>query len=753
MPSYKIDNILQKIIKYASLALLLVPLLVNKNSYFPYITPKVLAIFWLTEIAIVSYVILAFRNKDFRPKFNALSVTLLILAGIYIITSITGLSFNRSFWGDWERAEGTYIILHFVAWFLALSFTLKKYTDWQSLIKTSVYVSLAMGLLGFVQYLIPAGNIFLNFLVPPSGERIFSTIGNAAMLASYSIIHIFLSLYLWSGSTSKKRWLYFGIGLVNLLVVLLTATRGAFFGLVAALIVYLGLAFKNKLYQKKDFKFLFVIAAAFFILGFGLFFSRDLSFVKNNNLLSRFTQLDFQAGTIKTRLLAWQYSWEGFKKQPLLGVGPENYNLVFDKEFQPEMYKYAGNEIWFSRAHNKLIDQAIMNGVFGLIAYLMIFVWLFVYLGQWLKKKQTYLNEYVYFILLLVAYFVQNLFLFDNLSSYILFFFILAFVSYLKNNYLLEDLDQKENKTVPAGEGGYVSLGIGLVVLILFSWFNFNYLKANNYVYQGIVGFDQGDYLKFTENFEKGIESSINPIQPVSLYASKMADLLTRLANQNLPKDELVKHYQKLENYFTQINQLDPVNMLNAFEEAKNYIFMAEIVDNKDLYNKAFELINKSKVLSPSNIRPYWEEFQIYETLGQYDKAEGSIKKALEMAPEVPDTNWMIALFYFDIKDETKAYEYADKTIDLGYNFRLYADAHRLIEHYEKNKDWPRVIYLINNLISLKPHEPDLYLALADVYLLQGQKDQAINTLKRILTFNKSMTDEVVTRILEITKQ
>ena len=59
-------------------------------------------------------------------------------------------------------------------------------------------------------------------------------------------------------------------------------------------------------------------------------------------------------------------------------MGPENYNIIYDAKFQPIMYKLSGAEIWFQRAHNKLVDQAVMTGIFGLALYLLIFYYILV---------------------------------------------------------------------------------------------------------------------------------------------------------------------------------------------------------------------------------------------------------------------------------------------------------------------------------------------------------------------------------------
>ncbi|MBU1036987.1 O-antigen ligase family protein [Patescibacteria group bacterium] len=746
----KIDKILFKIIFISSIALLIAPLLVISYSYFPYTFIKTVVVFWLIEIIFISYVILALRNKNFRPKFNALTVSLLILAVIYIITSITGLSFNRSFWGDWERFEGVYLFLHFIVWFVAISSILKKLDQWRTLFKVSLYVSLGVAFFAFLQafdlgYIKP-----FSYIIPPAlGGRVFSTIGNAAMLATYSLIHLFLGLYLWTSSQLKSRWLFFSIAVINLVTLLLTGTRGAVVALALSIIFYIFLAVKNKLYQQRSYKLLFVFSLIIVVLGIALVLCRNISLVRNNDYLIRFADFSFSSNTIKTRLSAWQYGLKGFKENFWLGVGPENYNVVFNKYINAELYANSGNEVWFSRAHNKFIDQAVMSGVFGLLAYLSIFIFLFLYLLKLFKKQRIDLHLYIFFFLLLLSYFIQNLFLFDNVNSYLLFFLVVAFI-----NFLIIRKDNEENLTFIEEPRKFIfmPLIIGLVIIILFSIFNINFIRSNYYVFQGVLSFDRRNYPAFNENFQKGIELSVNPIQPTDVYAEKMADILTHIGAENLAQEEIIKNYDKLADYFAKVNKLDPDNVFNSFQETKSYIYLAEIEGGQEHYDKALELISKSHQLSPGNIRPYWQEFMIYDMLGDFEKGKEALTTAIELAPTAPDTYWLMAIVYFKNEENDKGFEYADKTIDLGYNFRLKNDIGILLPHYTELKDWDRVIKLMSNVIELDPKDIDAYLYLADVYIVKKDYNQAIYLLKKLIKVDPSLTDKVVSIINSIRK-
>jgi hypothetical protein len=59
--------------------------------------------------------------------------------------------------------------------------------------------------------------------------------------------------------------------------------------------------------------------------------------------------------TTQSRLLTWQASWQEFWSGDL-GLRPENYYYVFNKRFPTAIFRDAGSQIWFDRAHNIIFD-------------------------------------------------------------------------------------------------------------------------------------------------------------------------------------------------------------------------------------------------------------------------------------------------------------------------------------------------------------------------------------------------------------
>ena len=66
--------------------------------------------------------------------------------------------------------------------------------------------------------------------------------------------------------------------------------------------------------------------------------------------------------TTKSRFQIWGMAIEGFKENPLLGWGQDNFNLVFNKYYDSRLYD---QEPFFDRAHNVFLDWLIAGGIVG----------------------------------------------------------------------------------------------------------------------------------------------------------------------------------------------------------------------------------------------------------------------------------------------------------------------------------------------------------------------------------------------------
>ncbi|MEK7596051.1 MAG: O-antigen ligase family protein, partial [Patescibacteria group bacterium] len=367
------------------------------------------------------WLILAILDKKYRPNVSPLLYAITITVLILSLSTIFGENPYRSFWSNYERMEGLIGHLHLFAYFLVLISVLKTERGWRWFFYALAGSGAAMAIYGWLQYFGVAA-ISLQ-----SGTRVDGTFGNATYMAIFMVFQAFLAIYFFL--KSQQTWqkvLFAALFFLETPIIIFTATRGAilgFFGGLFLLALFLAVLSKNK-----RVKIMAAAAASAIILFIGLFWIfKDSDFIKNNYILARFSNISFQERTVESRFTIWKMSFEGFKEHPILGWGIENYNLVFNKYYQPNMYK---QEPWFDRSHNVVFDWLISAGLLGFLAYLSIFSGALYILWREYVKNRTLSVEAAVFTGLFAAYFFHNFFVFDNLISYYLFFSVLGFIHF-----------------------------------------------------------------------------------------------------------------------------------------------------------------------------------------------------------------------------------------------------------------------------------------------------------------------------------
>ena len=148
----------------------------------------------------------------------------------------------------------------------------------------------------------------------------------------------------------KKSLALFIVSCLLLAVLLLTFSRGGYFGLLACLAVFFLFAWRFfGAREKKFFSACFLVMAAILLLV-----GRPVA----TRLASSF---NLSEGSNMGRLVIWQDSWEIIKKNPIIGVGLGNYPLAVGLE---QNYRNAVT------SHNLYLDILAETGLFGLLAWL-----------------------------------------------------------------------------------------------------------------------------------------------------------------------------------------------------------------------------------------------------------------------------------------------------------------------------------------------------------------------------------------------
>ncbi|MEK7480577.1 MAG: O-antigen ligase family protein [Patescibacteria group bacterium] len=424
----RFEHILTWIVKGGFYLLPFIPLIVSPFFLFPYITGKNFTFRILIEIMAAAWLMLLITNpRQYLPSRNVLLVVYTLFIGWIVFTALFGIDVARSFWSNYERMEGLITHLHLFVMVLMAVSVLKTPRDWQPIIILTLLASAFLTFYGFLERIgaIETGT---------GGERLFATLGNSIYLAEYLMVHVFLiALLLIARSEWHFRVPLALLGLAELYIFFAASTRGALLGSIGgigvAAIVYVGLSrHEESLVWIRRAIGAFLIAGI--LVGGVLFMLRENSTLQQFSLTAPAISLyhAFAHPTESTqgaRLMIWGMAFEALKVRPFFGWGNENFIIPFARHYNPGMF---GNEPWFDRTHNMFLEWFVAGGVAGGVLYLALLASFFLLLAKGYKHAVFSRQEVAILSGLLVAYMIQNAFVFDTIVSYLLFFGLGAYV-------------------------------------------------------------------------------------------------------------------------------------------------------------------------------------------------------------------------------------------------------------------------------------------------------------------------------------
>jgi len=705
--------------------------LVFSNLLFPFITSKQIFFNILIEILMIFWIAFIIKYPQAMPKKSLITFGLTAFFSALLISSIFGVDFNLSFWGDVERMLGWFHIFHFFLFYLIIITAFRRWNDWRDLFIVSIIACVIVCL-----YSIFKTNA--------------STIGNTAYVSGYAIFNIYFALILFfrrrdEEKNKKLGWLVSALYLVAVFIMFLvmkvTQTRGAYVGLAISFLLFFILAIFYS--HNKKIKIYSAMAISFVIILISLIFLFPQSqIVKNTPIVNRIAQISSNTITFQTRMISWKAAIKDFRNHPFLGTGYGNFAISFDKYFDPKFYSYTTSETYFDRAHNNLIDIASTAGGISLLFYLSIFAGVLYYLFQAKKQNKISKIEFILFLCLFTAYFIQNLAVFDSLVTYISLMTALGYVYWIVNQ-------KKEEEFVNDSDLNNKEIAVLFIAGIIFASIIYQY---NIKVWQMLNGTIAG-YSAFAKH---DIETSMTIYQKV-LGNNTILDRDSRTSLINLLLsgsnslsalsadkkreffDFVIKQAEENVKYnpSDSLAQMQLSQVLNAAS--------ALYTDQKDKFyyfsDRALSAINKSIAASPGRADIYPSKAQIYITRGEKDKAIETLNYAASLNKEYGKPYCILAKVSLYYKDVAEGFVAMDKCLDYNKdNFVENPDILKFfIDHYSAVKDWPRVIVLYQGYAKVQPKDPQIFVELAKVYKESGDKDKAIEMARKAVELDPSL--------------
>lgn len=721
-------KIISKIFIGLVFATLLTPVWVFVELQFPFITGKAFFFRIAVELALPFFVYLLIVEKSLRPRIkNPLNITLLIFLVINIVTALTGVNPGRSLWGNFERMGGVYYLAHLVFLYFYVQMLgqisgvyLKRFL--QAFIAVAVFLSLN-GISGLLN-----GPVIIPDTWLPS--RISSTFGNPIFFASYLIIPLFLSIYfILSEEGRREKILYSLAALVQLVGVYYSGTRGALVGIVAGLFVG-GLLYtffnQNKKIRKNG-----LMALGVIVLLSGLLF------VYRNSMpqLGRVSRvLNFSDSNSAARLIQWKMAWEGFKQKPVLGMGAENYYFIANKNYDPKIVQY--DRSWFDKPHNFLLEVLTTNGIFGLLAY--VFAFGFAVYGLWFAQKAQLLSlqESALLIAGVIAYQVQNLFVFDTVSASIAYFVFLGFINYTYEQSRQEEIGskKKEGSRGVVGEIVFAICFIGVFYLVYAS--NVTSIQAARRVNFG-TSFTNQNAEASAKYFESALDLPFNldPREVANRY-SEYAVNISKEAGVSLDPEFVKQQLEKATNYQRKIaekTQNDPILWMRlAIDELSSAML------NNQSFQASKADAQKAYLISPQRTDLIQLKLEIAGREKSWPEAIEYARQIVELNPYDPGLKWQLAMLYFLNAETEKGVEVGEQAEKEGYKFTKLQEFTWYIQYFQSHKNYNKLVALFERAVELEPNELGLYVELAKNYALVGNYERARVMANQIIAIDPS---------------
>lgn len=576
-----LERIYFLIIEWGTYLILFTPLIVNKHFFFPYVAPKTIFFRILVDIIFIAYLFLIVANPRYRPKLNALSWSIIVFLGVSFIASVFGVNFIRSFWSTFERMTGLVTFIHLFVFFLVLTSVFKERKYWERILTVSILVGVTLS--------------FYVFNSVDASARGGGTLGNTSFMSAYMLFNIFFAIILFF---TKKGWwkIFYGLILIPVVWLLLFPPReptqgaiGAFAGglflLALGFLIFHLLSFKRKSFNRLVFGLI-----VFLIFG-------TVGFTQTNLFKDKLSAIA-ESNSWQARERVWGMAFKGWQEKPWLGWGLENFNVAFAKNFDPSLPPTG--DVWYDRVHNIVLDTSIDSGIIGFLSYLAIFgVAIFGLLRVSMKvveRKNVFLP--LGMAILLMVYFAQNLWVFDMVSSYMVFFLSLSFIYFL-----IEGGKEKEEIKKANNKRPYFFIIALLIILTLFTVYfgNIKPAQSSKYLVKGLSSpFDES-----IVNFQKAIYTSpIGRIEGAEQFSRKMSDFSFQ---SGIDKEVLKKGFGLAEEEMKKAIEQNPLDFRFYLVLGKQYNNLFHFSGDTQALALAEETLEEAKKLSPKNQQVYWE--------------------------------------------------------------------------------------------------------------------------------------------------
>lgn len=374
-------------------------------------------------VGIIGCIVAVLLYKNIRSKtplsIAMIDIVFLIFLMGMTLTSIFGVDPSLSFFGSFDFGVS---VMVWWATFIYY-FTLKHLIVSRPAVKTALLWGIVLG------GCITVCCVWLSHLMIVPGVFLGGLEGNSS-LAGYVILCAIGVAILLMQQSKKLQKILLGVGTVfmvlNPLYVVFSTkaievgdARGVLLASAVAAIFAIGFAHVRNTTIRWRTLGKVILGVSFAVcVGIAISFMQPISTPK--------TMFIEHGGA--NRLLFWQSAIDATLERPLLGHGTATFEYSFFSHFDTRLY-YSNTvfEGWTDKPHNAVIELAHDNGVLITLVYLVLIGYTYRRLYQLLLIPKRS-SEAVIVFFLLTAYLLQNMLIFDGVTSVVLFGVLLALI-------------------------------------------------------------------------------------------------------------------------------------------------------------------------------------------------------------------------------------------------------------------------------------------------------------------------------------
>lgn len=657
---------------FAGVALFM-PLVVMPASFiFPFIVPKILLFRTMVWGMICCYtLLLSVDFQGYRPRLTWQTGIVGLFFVSFVISTFSGVDWYRSFWDNHERMLGLFTLLHYGAFFLILSSPAVGKREWVLLSRVLLVSGALTMLSGVVQK-------FFNplFLLNNEGDRVIATLGNSIYVSGYGLfLWLFGTYHALKEKSQFWRRFSFSVSALGFLGIFLGGTRGT----ILALLAVLGVACMSLIIQRQS-RRLRLIAVGVALCGLvcvGLMVAfRESSVVRAIPGVNRLAETSFADAFSSPRFMSWEIALTSWRDFPVFGWGPNNFYYAFNAYYRPEFLRHGFGETWFDNAHNIVVNTLSTQGVFGLAIYLTLFIVFFVALIREYRAVQTNTARVQTVILLsfLVGHFVHNIFVFENPTSYLYFFFILAYMVHRYGSASVESVLPTRAVSVPVV--CCVVLVCGLFVFAT----NINPARANMATLDLLRDAARG--INLQTNYEQVLKYPTPHIDDVRNDIARSLASYVQQTYQSIPPalalELLDQSISDIEKNIT----LHPVDVRLYLQMSDLYRIREGFIGDGSSLARALTALDRALEISPKRQQILFNKANVYTSLGDVSTATALLLEAKDLDPTVL-YSWTYLLALYSRTEDAAGLLSVKEGMEM-YNLDIPYELERVLEEKQK---------------------------------------------------------------------